>query len=164
MMTVMDAELEQEIAAIATGVGCELLAIEFQDGTLQVILDNTEEGVTLEHCRKVSREASALLDAHDFGNKRYVLEVTSPGLDRRLYRPKDYQRFHGHLARVTFFSETEHSKKTIVGQLDDFNEQDGGQITVVESDTGEAIQIPLNAVKMARLEVELHQELHSSSN
>jgi len=163
IMTAMDADLEQEIAAVATSVGCELLAVEFQGGTLQVILDNPENGVTLEHCRKVSREVSALLDMHDFGRQRYVLEVTSPGLDRKLYRPKDYQRFRGHLARVTFFSDAERSKRTIVGQLDEFNERDGGQITVVEKATGEHFQIPLTAVKVARLEVEAHRDVHSPS-
>lgn len=156
-MTLIDEELEQEIAGIANGVGCELLAVEFHGGTLQVILDQAETGVTLEHCQTVSREISALLDVHDFGDQRYVLEVTSPGLDRKLYRPEDYERFRGHLARVTFVTTPERQRKTIVGRLDEYDPQKGeaGQITVIEETTGEPFPIPLTEVKVARLEFEV---------
>ncbi|HVT57422.1 MAG TPA: hypothetical protein VHR45_03395 [Thermoanaerobaculia bacterium] len=76
-----------------------------------------EEGVSLADCERVARQVSALLDVLDFGAGRYLLEVSSPGLDRPLYRPRDYHRFLGRRARVTFEEPGAHSKKTVSGRL-----------------------------------------------
>jgi hypothetical protein len=80
-----------ELAAIAESVGCELVRVEFKGGVLRLMLDrepgSERLGVSHEDCANVSRQASALLDVVDFGPARYTLEVTSPGLDRPLYRP-----------------------------------------------------------------------------
>ena len=73
--------------------------------------------MTLADCEHVSRQVSALLDVLDFGTGRYVLEVSSPGLDRQLYKPRDYDRFAGRLARVTFQDPETGKKKTVVARL-----------------------------------------------
>src|SRR3954468_1088259 len=95
------AEIMPELEAVAQAVGCELVHAELKGGVLRLFVDRPE-GVTLAECEQVSRQVSALLDVLDFGAGRYVLEVSSPGLDRQLYRPPDYERFAGHLARVTY--------------------------------------------------------------
>jgi ribosome maturation factor RimP len=151
----LDAGLGAELAAIAESIGCELLAIERQGGILRVFLDREDGGVTLEHCQTVSRELSALLDAHDFGSGRYILEVSSPGLDRKLYKPADYRRFQGHLAKITFFEGPERKKKTIVGRLGELREDGGERISVEPQPKGEPFDIPLDDISVARLEVEL---------
>src|SRR5690349_9446948 len=87
------AELTPELEQIATAAGCELLHVELKGGILRLVLDKPDGGVNLEDCQHVSKQASALLDVLDFGKSRYVLEVTSPGPDRQLYRPRDYERF-----------------------------------------------------------------------
>jgi len=79
----IDPELGAELAGIAAAQGCELLQVEFQAGTLRLILDR-EGGVRLEDCETVSKLASAFLDVRNFGPGRYTLEVSSPGLDRQL--------------------------------------------------------------------------------
>ena len=181
-----DVAAEAEFSAIAHDVGCELLHVEFKGGSLRVFLDRPEAdgGVTIDDCQAVSRQISALLDVHDFGKKRYTLEVSSPGLDRELYNPRDYHRFTGHLVRVTFFEEGDdgrRGKRTIVGRLEGLAtataESANGNGEV--SETGEALDaesadssaessgsitvaegdrswtIPLSEIKVARLEIEL---------
>jgi ribosome maturation factor RimP len=108
--------LREEIAALAADLGCGLLEADFRGGVLRLVLDHPE-GVTLAHCETVSRQASALLDVTDFGPGRYTLEVSSPGLDRKLYDVKDFDRFSGEQVRVTWRS-PEDGKRTVVGTLD----------------------------------------------
>lgn len=172
--TSIDPELHSELAAVAEGEGCELLEASFHHGTLRLILDREDGGVTIEDCQSVSRQISPLLDVHDFGSGKYTLEVSSPGLDRKLYGPKDYHRFSDHLVRVTFLSGPERAKRTVVGRLTEFDEEaSGGGILVVQETPPEAlaghkpgkkssrpadgskIEIPLHDVQLARLEVEL---------
>ena len=154
----IDAELEAEIAAIAASAGCELLRLQFVRNHLQILLDrpeavSREEGVSLEHCQTVSKQVSALLDVHEFGADRYVLEVSSPGLDRELFRPQDYARFTGSLVRVTFFEGGERqAKRTIVGRLTAFDGTEG--VITVEVEGQPSRIIPLRDVGKARLEVE----------
>jgi ribosome maturation factor RimP len=158
------AEIIPELESVAAASGCELLAAELKGGTMRLILDKPE-GVTLADCQHVSRQASALLDVLDFGTGRYVLEVSSPGLDRQLYRPKDYDRFAGRLARVTMEDPETGKKKTVVARLEGLRRPEGadaddaGNIddaeVVLLDDKGERQAIPLKNVKLARLEIEL---------
>ena len=108
--------IESELRRIALSEGCELLEIEFHGGLLRITLDHPD-GVTLEHCQNFSKQASAVLDLEDFGSGSYVLEVSSPGLDRKLYGPRDYERFLGRLVRVTFRVPETGRKRTVVVTL-----------------------------------------------
>ena len=148
----VDARLVTELEAIAESVGCELVRVEFKGGVLRLVLDR-EPSVSHEDCANVSRQASALLDVVDFGPARYTLEVSSPGLDRPLYRPEDYGRFTGRLARITVQPPGE-KKKTVVARLAGFDPSGGGRVTVT-SDKGETQVIPLPQVLKARLEIEI---------
>lgn len=156
-------ELWDEIESIAERTGCELVHAEFRGGTLRVTLDRPEgsgpgQGVTLADCEHVSKQVSALLDVLDFGRERYVLEVTSPGLDRQLYRPKDYQRFVGSKVRVTYLEPDGGKKRTVVGRLEEMRPAGPagaeGEITVTTED-GERLDLPLPSIQVARLEIEL---------
>jgi ribosome maturation factor RimP len=147
-------EHEAEFTAIAAHSGCELVHVEFKGSVLQLILDREEGGVTLADCERVSKQVSAWLDVVDFGRNRYFLEVSSPGLDRQLYHPRDYQRFVGSLVRVTYSSPEIH-KRTLVARLLAFDPAGPGEITVAEEKTGESLRIPLDQIQKARLEIEL---------
>lgn len=157
----IDAELESELAAVAASSGCELVHVDFRQGKLQVFLDRPQ-GVTLEDCQTVSKQVSALLDVTDFGSQRYVLEVSSPGLDRELYKPADYDRFRGRLARVTFWTSEPRAKKTLVARLEGLIPSEAGteaatrnEISVVDESSGNRYHIPLADVQKAKLEIEL---------
>lgn len=145
------AELEQELGSVAEALGCELVHAEFKGGRLLLILDHLD-GITLDQCGKFSKEVSAILDVHDFGRGKYLLEVSSPGLDRQLYRSKDFQRFIDHNVRVRFEEADSHRKRTVIGRLENFDEQIG--ITVIERDNHESLVIPLPSIEVARLEME----------
>lgn len=153
----IDGDLEAELAAVASHAGCELVHAEFRGGTLRVFLDRPE-GVTLDDCTRVSKEISALLDVLDFGRGRYTLEVSSPGLDRKLYRPQDYGRFVGRLIRLTRMHPETRAKETFVGRLEEFRPAvpEGESVVVVsEARSGERREVALVDVRTARLEIEL---------
>jgi ribosome maturation factor RimP len=130
-------------------------------------------GVSLGDCEQVARQASALLDVLDFGGGRYLLEVSSPGLDRQLYRPSDYPRFLGRLARVTYETPgpaAKPARRTVVARLAEFrrpaisagagpgtdgdDDDEAGEVTLIDDRTGERLTVPLAAIRVARLEVE----------
>jgi ribosome maturation factor RimP len=153
------AEIAPEIEQIAQGAGCELVHAELKGGVLRIFVDKPE-GVMLADCEQVSRQVSALLDVLDFGAGRYVLEVSSPGLDRQLYRARDYERFAGRLARVTSMDPETGKKKTEVARLKGLRRAEGASeedaVVLLEDDrTGATRELPLNHVKLARLEIEL---------
>jgi ribosome maturation factor RimP len=156
----LTAEIEHEIGEIAEANGCELVHAELGGGVLRLFIDRPDEpgGVGLADCETVSKQVSALLDVVDFGAGRYTLEVSSPGLDRRLYRLRDYRRFAGSLARVTFREPESGKKRTVVGRLGALREPGGPEgpevaIDLVERD--ETLVVPLESVEVARLEIEL---------
>jgi ribosome maturation factor RimP len=164
----LDPALVAELGDVARAAGCELVHAELKGNVLRLFIDRLAEnegvtpvGVTHADCEHVSRQASALLDVADFGRGRYILEVSSPGLDRQLYGPRDYARFTGKLVRVTFENPAAGvRKRTVVGRLRAYRpggdlERGEGEIEVVEERTGEALAIPLADVKMARLEIEI---------
>jgi ribosome maturation factor RimP len=151
---VLSPRIESELRRIALAERCELLEIEYKGGVLRFILDHPD-GVTLEHCESFSKQASALLDVEDVGLGSYVLEVSSPGLDRKLYGARDYHRFSGRLARVTFRAPESGRKRTVVGTLEGFSDDAGGTVAVRERETGERLELPLAAIAQARLEIEL---------
>ena len=98
-------ETTGEIRAIAAEKGCRLLAVESAGAgrfsVLRLVLErSTGDPVTLEDCETVSREVSALLDASDPVGHRYTLEVSSAGLERRLYSVEDAERFLGRRVKV----------------------------------------------------------------
>lgn len=154
------AELTPEIEQIAQAVGCELVHTELKGGVLRIFIDRPEGGVTLADCEQVSRQVSALLDVLDFGPGRYVLEVSSPGLDRQLYRPRDYDRFAGSLVRVTYEDPGTGKKRTDVARLQGLRRaeeaaEDDATVLLEDGKTGEVRDVPLKNVKTARLEIEL---------
>jgi ribosome maturation factor RimP len=115
-------------------------------------------GVSLADCEQVARQASALLDVLDFGGGRYTLEVSSPGLDRQLYRPSDYERFRGRLARLTFESpapDGRTARRTIVARLAGLADGAAGAAALIDERTGELLTLPLASIRLARLEIEL---------
>lgn len=76
-------------AEVAAGMGVEIYHLELSGRTLRVLID-APGGVSLETCTRVSRALSSELDRLDIPGQSYLLEVSSPGIERQLYRPRDY--------------------------------------------------------------------------
>lgn len=90
--------LEELLAPVVESLDCELWGIDYQthgrNALLRIYID-AERGISVEDCEKVSRQVSAVMDVEDPINSRYTLEVSSPGMDRPLYKLEQYQRFIG---------------------------------------------------------------------
>lgn len=129
-------------------LGYELADLEMKvggnDGLVRVFIDGPD-GVDLEDCEKVSRQVSALLDVEDPLPGQYVLEVSSPGLDRRLTKPAHYQRFMGEDVRVKLRFPLD-GRRNFRGAL---RAADAEKIEV-EVD-GESHSLPLATIESARL-------------
>ena len=105
MKTPVSDKTTREIGAIAEERGCRLLAVESAGAgrftVLRLVLERLDgSAVSVEDCESVSREASAVLDATDEIPHRYTLEVSSAGLDRKIYSLEDAERFVGRRVRV----------------------------------------------------------------
>src|SRR5258706_1420301 len=97
-----DPRIRQIAERVAASEGLEVRNLELRggkEGLLRIVIDKPE-GVTHQDCEKVSRQVSAILDVEDPIPGRYTLEVSSPGAERKLSRPEDFQRFTGKMAKV----------------------------------------------------------------
>jgi ribosome maturation factor RimP len=117
--------------------------------TLRITIDKPE-GVTHEDCAQVSREVSTILDVEDaIPGAAYTLEVSSPGLDRKLVRPEDYQRFTGSRLKLTTH-EPVNGNRHFEGRLQGFQD---GKLTLETIPKGK--QKPGHAVAGQKIEVDL---------
>ena len=103
------------------------------------------EGIDLDDCEKVSHAASALLDVEDPVPGNYNLEVSSPGLDRKLTKNEHFQRFAGETLKVTMRFPIE-GRRRFRGTLVSSDDEN----IVVEVD-GESHSLPLSMIDTARL-------------
>jgi ribosome maturation factor RimP len=155
-MSVLPERVEKEIEAIVTSEGLDLVHIEYRKqghGYLLRIDIDKEGGVMIEDCELVSHQVSAFLDVDDIVPSEYELQVSSPGLDRKFYKPSDYQKFIGRLVRVRT-SKAIRGLHVIVGRL---KEYDGEMIVVTDPVMKKDPDyiVPLVDVKETRLEVEI---------
>ena len=118
------AELRRLIEPAVAALGFELVGVEFKSGRrglLRVYIDS-DDGVTVDDCQDVSHQVSALLDVEDPIPGQYSLEVSSPGLDRPLFRAADFERFAGQEVRVRLVAPLQGRRKfrgVLVGMRDD---------------------------------------------
>jgi ribosome maturation factor RimP len=149
----LEASLEKELAAIAAEERLELLSVEVVGSgpktTLRLVVDGPD-GVNLDQCASISRQASALLDVEDPISHHYTLEVTSPGLDRKMYSSDDYDRFKDKNVRIKM-KPSYRDHRLVVGRLLGLVEEN---VQVVPEGEENAIDLPLSEVFETRLEVD----------
>ena len=152
--------IEDRVRAIAERVaidhGLELVHAEVagpENKPLVRIFIDKPDGVTHQDCSEVSLHVGTVLDVEDFIHASYTLEVSSPGIERGLYKPQDYDRFAGSLAKLK-------TRKPINGQRN-FR----GQVVGIEGDnvlfddrTNGRVQIPFDTIVKANLELDVDQE------
>jgi ribosome maturation factor RimP len=97
-------QLEEILRPVVEGLGYELWGIEFRsrghESMLRIFIDDAENGISIEDCEKVSRQISGVMDVEDPIQSEYTLEVSSPGMDRPLFRLEQYRDFIGHKAKI----------------------------------------------------------------
>src|SRR5438067_1145541 len=130
-------------------MGYRVVRIAFigaRGATLQIMAERTDAAaMTVEDCAEISRAASALLDVADPIASAYTLEVSSPGIDRPLVRPEDYDRFAGFEARLEL-SQPVSGRKRFRGRL---LGRAGDSVRLI-AETGE-VHVPLSAIARAKL-------------
>lgn len=125
--------------------------------TVRVFIDK-EGGVTHEDCSFVSRQIEAVIDADDFIPDAYLLEVSSPGLERELYSLRDFEKFSGNPAKVKIFAPI-NGQKHFRGKI---AAVEGDEIIFDDKTTG-TVRFPHSAVVKANLEIDLEEELKVKS-
>ena len=153
----------QEIAErVAIDHGLELVHAEVagpdNKPIVRVFIDKPQ-GVTHDDCSEVSTHLGTILDVEDFIHASYTLEVSSPGLERGLYKRADYERFAGSNAKMK-------TRQAINGQRNFRGLLLGveGDEVVFEDRTNGRVQIPLDLITKANLEVDVTEELRRSGH
>jgi ribosome maturation factor RimP len=150
----MDPRLQDLIERVAEREGVELVHAELTGGRqkyLRIYIDRPE-GVTHEDCARVSDRVGLLLDVEDLIPHRYILEVSSPGLDRGLFKPADYERFAGNPAHVRL-SEPVDGQRNFHGKLLGLD-QAGEPAALIEDETGKRHRLPLAKILKAHVDLE----------
>jgi ribosome maturation factor RimP len=152
----IEGRIKQIAAEAAKAEGVEFVHCETvgskRNMTVRVYIDKPD-GVSVEDCASVSRRMEEVLDADDFIPSAYLLEVSSPGLERELYSIDDFKRFVGQKVKVKLASAV-NGQKVFVAQLAGV---DGSDILLSDKGQGE-VRFPYSEVTKANLRVDLEQE------
>jgi ribosome maturation factor RimP len=150
--------LAAEIAGLAEPLLADLgfrlvrVVVSGRNGaTVQIMAERPEEGtITVEECAEISRRLSPILDVHDPIKGQYTLEVSSPGIDRPLVRPSDFEAWAGYEAKIEL-KEPLAGRRRFRGMLEGIE----GDEVRIEVDLGEpgrqVIGLPVRLVGEARL-------------
>lgn len=142
--------IRQMAERVADSEGLTLVDVEIKGGRTNQLLRlyiDKPEGVSHADCQSVSEQMSALLDVEDPFPGPYTLEVSSPGLNRKLSVPHDYEYFAGRRARLVMREAGADGNKVIDGRLLGFQ---AGQVKLDLGERG-LIEIPLDQIAKARL-------------
>ncbi|HXW55926.1 MAG TPA: ribosome maturation factor RimP [Candidatus Cybelea sp.] len=154
------AKIREAAERVAHSEGLDIFDVEWKIGKqrlLRVYIDRppsptepAERAISHNDCERVSQQLSAILDVEDLvPGPGYVLEVSSPGLDRKLMKPADYERFAGRLARL-WLSVPVENQKYLEGRLAGYAE---GVVKLKIRD--KEIAVPFEGIRKANLVVEI---------
>ncbi|OQY30091.1 MAG: hypothetical protein B6244_02180 [Candidatus Cloacimonetes bacterium 4572_55] len=135
--------------------GFELVQLEVIPGKrrtiLRFFLDRLSEvsGITVDECARMNRELGDILEFEAEFDQPYVLEVSSPGLDRPLVKETHFQRFAGNKAHIHTFGSAGRTALT-VGILRGVE----NHLIILEDEKGEELRVPFSAIKKARIKYE----------
>lgn len=149
----IETKVRELIEPVVNSLGIRLDYVEIAkmrgEMLLRVFIEK-EGGVTIDDCESVSREVEAVLDVEDPIPSSYVLEVSSPGLDRPLRNPEDFKKYSGRTARV--ITNTPLQNQTFfVGDI----EIAGDDEVVLLLQGDKRVTIPFKIISKARLEVKI---------
>ena len=144
------ADRVEQIAAdtiAAKNLPLELVDVEYvkeRDWYLRIFIDK-DGGVSLDDCQGFSEIIGQELDKTDFIGERYILEVSSPGIDRALKKPRDFLRERGKMIDVTLYA-PRNGKKNLTGVLSDY---DGENLTLDDD------AVPVKDIAAVRLHIDI---------
>jgi ribosome maturation factor RimP len=145
-------QIQQLAQRVVETEGMELVEIEFKTGKsrklLRIFIDKPG-GVTVSDCENVSQQLGTLLDVHDLLKDAYILEVSSPGVDRPLKTDRDYHRALGRWVKI-FMNEAGQPENSVAGKLVQVDPQQ-----IVVDDKGELLVISRDQISRAHQEIPL---------
>ena len=149
-------DLKEKVRQLAEPVvaaeGMELIHVECLKMQMRWIIRlylDRQSGVTLDDCTTVSNQLGDIFDINDLVDNQYTLEVSSPGFDRPLSRDQDFVKYRGSSVNIKTSSKID-GVKNFQGHLDDFIEEDGRKVIVVEV-SGKKYRIPKAEIIKANL-------------
>lgn len=149
----LEARLTSLAEQVATSIGMEIILAEIKGGgnrsIVRIFIDQPD-GISLGDCERFSKRFSVLLDVEDFVPFSYVLEVSSPGLDRPLIKEKDFERFSGKDARVRTRLPVE-GQRNFRGKILGVN---SGRLAL-ETAPGKQVEIAIADIEKANLVIEI---------
>ena len=148
----MSAKIEERVEEIVRDLlpaqpELELVDVEYvreRDWYLRVYIDK-QGGIDIEDCEQLSGRLEEILDREDFIADAYILEVSSPGLDRVLRKARDFEREHGKRVDVTLYAPL-NGKKSLTGTLAGYD----GNVLTLDDD----VRIPMEQVSRVRLHID----------
>jgi ribosome maturation factor RimP len=154
-------EIHRELESRVADLGFDLVDVEWAGSArrpivrLRVDRPNAvpgETGITVDECARVSRGLEEWLDEHPAMPERYVIEVSSPGVDRPLVREGDFERFAGERVAVKGKEPLAGRERRLEGELLGFTRQEGGDGWVrLRLDDGEEVEIPRGEISRAHI-------------
>jgi len=154
----MDRRLAEIVAPVIEGMGFELVRLRLMAGKtriLQIMADRPGGGIVVDECGEISTMVSAVLDVEDPIEDNYVLEVSSPGIDRPLTRIKDFDAWQGHEAKLET-RELIDGRKRFKGQLAG---TEGDEVLIEIDQEGEPVTIGLKFDWLSDAKLVLTDEL-----
>ena len=157
-------DITDRITAIAERVGAseaiEIVSVDLVGGggsrVLRIVIDRAPgaidkpEGVTHADCEFISHQVGTILDVEDvIPGSRYTLEVSSPGVERKLTKPREFERFVGQKVKVVLRQPVDNQRHW-TGALKSF----AGGIITLEPSPGRSVEFPLDQVEKANLKFE----------
>ncbi len=151
IMSITD-QVKKLAVPLLDSLGLELFDLTYQKtgkrGMLRIFIEK-EQGITLDDCQRVSREIGALLDIKDVVPGSYILEVSSPGLNRPMRNEQDYLKYRGSRIKVHLLTKIS-DRKIYVG----INRGIEQETLILEISENREIRIPLSNISRANLEVD----------
>ncbi len=147
-------KIEELLAPSLTDMGYDIVRIQMSGlkrKTLQIMIDRLDEQpIAVEDCEQVSRYSSVLLDQHDPISGEYSLEVSSPGMDRPLVKPRHFQKYLGHEVTVKTHLAVG-NRKTFCGILDSATDSEITVLAKFNDKETEPVTLVLADIKSAKL-------------
>ncbi|MEN8236095.1 MAG: ribosome maturation factor RimP [Pseudomonadota bacterium] len=147
-------QIEQLLDEPLSRLGFDIVRVQIQDSkrqVLEVMIERRDRApVALDDCVAVSREAAILLDVENSLKSAYVLEVTSPGMDRPLVKPEDFKRFVGSTIKLQTMIPVDDQKR-FRGTLKGLEDEKVVIEVEVGKNEGKVVRIPLLEISRANL-------------
>jgi ribosome maturation factor RimP len=149
-MNGVEARVTKLIEPLAESLGLELVRVRFKGSVLQIMAERPDGTMRIEDCTRLSKTIEPALDEADPISENYSLEVSSPGIDRPLTRPKDFTNWAGHETKVEMRIPA-NGRKRFRGVLKGLEGEDAVLELKNKDGSEETVRLPIADISEAKL-------------